>query len=80
MPMLAGRAVRFQHEQSVLQAEEQVRLDIEAPRVMTIGRYMSEPLWTAQSLGDDTHAVAMRRSWAREHGLHSVVWSVNLRR
>ena len=56
-----------------------MRLDMEAPRVMTTGRCMCEPVWTAQSLGYDTHAAAMRRSWARKHGLHSVC-VVNLRR
>ena len=31
---------------------------------------MCEPMETAQSLGDDTHAVVIRLTWAREHGLH----------
>ena len=29
-----------------------------------------EPMETAQSLGDDTHAVVIGLTWAREHGLH----------
>ena len=33
---------------------------------------MCEPTETAQSLSDDTHAVATRPKWAREHGLHAV--------
>ena len=37
---------------------------------------MCEPMETAQSLGDDTHAVAMGPMWAGEHGLHCVVWSL----
>ena len=32
---------------------------------------MCEPVETAQSLGDDTHAVGTRPKWAREHGLHT---------
>ena len=32
---------------------------------------MCEPMWTVQSLGDDTHAVVKRPKWAREHGLHT---------
>ena len=32
---------------------------------------MCEPVETAQSLGDDTHAVVARPKWAREHGLHT---------
>ena len=32
---------------------------------------MCEPMETAQSLGDDTHAVVARPKWAREHGLHT---------
>ena len=52
-----------------------MRSDLDAPREITTGRCMCEQMETAQSLGDDTHAVATRRSWAREHGLHRVVWS-----
>ena len=36
---------------------------------------LCEPMETAQSRGDDTHAVAMGPMWAREHGLHNIVWS-----
>ena len=32
---------------------------------------MCESMETAQSLGDDTHAVTMGPKWAREHGLHT---------
>ena len=32
---------------------------------------MCEPMETAESLGDDTHAVVARPKWAREHGLHT---------
>ena len=35
---------------------------------------MCEPMETAQTHGDDTHAVVARPKWAREHGLHRV-WS-----
>ena len=31
-----------------------------------------EPMETAQSLGDDTHAVGTRPKWARKHGLR--IW------
>ena len=37
---------------------------------------MCEPVETAQSLGDDTHAVGTRTKWAREHGLQHFVWSI----
>ena len=37
---------------------------------------MCEPTETAQSLGDDAHAVATRPKWAREHGTQSVVLCV----
>ena len=36
---------------------------------------MCEPMETAQSHGDDTHAVGARPKWAREHGLQRV-WSL----
>ena len=37
----------------------QVRLDVGAPKEMTLFCCMCEPMWTAQSFGDDTHAVAI---------------------
>ena len=35
-----------------------MRLDVEAPKEMTTSCCMCEPMRTAQSFGDDTHAVA----------------------
>ena len=37
---------------------------------MTTSCCKCEPMETGPSLGDDTHAVAARPEWAREHGLH----------
>ena len=36
----------------------EVRLDVEAPSEVTTSCCMCEPMRTAQSFGDDTHAVA----------------------
>ena len=43
---------------------------------MSMSCCMCEPMETAQSLGDDTHAVVLGPMWASEHGLHCVVWSL----
>ena len=40
---------------------------------MSIPCCVCESMETAQSHGDDTHAVATRQMWAREHGLRVVV-------
>ena len=42
---------------------------------MIISCCACELVRTTQSLGDDTHAVAMGPKWTREHGLQSDVWS-----
>ena len=38
---------------------------------MSMSCCMRETVETAQSLGNDTHAVVARPKWAREHGLHT---------
>ena len=48
-----------------------VRQDVEALKEMPIPCCMCEPVVTAQSLGDETHAVVTRPRWAREHGQHT---------
>ena len=39
---------------------------------MTVSCCMREPMETAPSPGDDTHAAVTRPMWAREHGLRKV--------
>ena len=48
-----------------------VRQDVEALKEMPIPSCMCEPVVTAQSLGDETHAVVTRPQWAGEHGQHT---------
>ena len=38
---------------------------------MSMSCCMCKPMETAQSLGDDTHAVGARPKWASEHGIHT---------
>ena len=38
---------------------------------MSMSCCMCEPMETAPSLGDDTHAVGARPKWTREHGIHA---------
>ena len=48
-----------------------VRQDVEALKEMPTPCCMCEPVVTAQSLGDETHAVITRPQWAGEHGQHT---------
>ena len=48
-----------------------VRQDVEALKDMPIPCCMCKPMVTAQSLGDEIHAVVKRPQWAGEHGQHT---------
>ena len=48
-----------------------VRQDVEALKEVPTPCCMCEPVVTAQSLGDETHAVVTRPQWAGEHGQHT---------
>ena len=51
-------------ERERYQTKDSVRLDVEAASEIPMSCCMCEPMETAQSLGDDTHAVVTRPKWA----------------
>ena len=63
------------------QAKELVCRDVEATTRKSMSCSMREPTETAQSLGDDTHALLARPQWVREHRLRTAcgpLWAQSL--
>ena len=48
-------------------------IGVVSPHLLSISCFMCESVETAQSLGDETHAVATLSTWAREH--YALSWS-----